>query len=171
MPLSTAFSVSQSANTPQSVTVTDTSTGSDVNITGRRIYVQDAYGNYLTGDGTINYTVWVLANASITLPILTEDIACNIIVEWIDVTNAVLYTLNNNYPLAEFNKQFLFYLIQLQGLTPGIVNDANYSGSIAVFWTNIIGGINAVTFGNDLAGAQNCFNRATSMRLQENNYF
>lgn len=171
MAITPSFSVSQSAITPQNVTVTDTSTGVYGTITQRVIYVSDAGGAYLTGNGTINYTAWPLADTSITLSILTQDIAANIRVDWLDVSNVIVNTLNNNYPLSEYGKQFLFYLVQLQGLTPGVVQDSNYSGNIALFWTNVIGGDNAVTYGNDLSGAQNCYNRETNMRLNQSMYF
>jgi hypothetical protein len=166
-----AFTVSQSSITPQNVTVTDTSTSVTGSITQRRIYVQDAYGNYLTGDGTINYDAWALANPSITLDILTEDTAANIKVDWLNVSNVVVETLNDNYPFSKFGKQFFFYLVQLQGLTPGVYQDSNYSGNLAIFWSNVVAGDNAVTDGNDISGAQNCYNRANEMRLHENKYF
>lgn len=166
-----SFTVSQSAVTPSSFTVEDTSTDVDVTITKRRIYVSMSDGTYLTGDGTVNYDDWALADASITLSILTEDIGANILVEWLNVSDGIVESLDNNYPLSEYNKQFLYYLVQLQGLTPGIYDDTNYSGNLAIFWTNIIAGINAVTYGNDIAACQNCFDRATYMRLHQSLYF
>lgn len=166
-----SFTVSQSGLTPNSLTVTDTSQGTYDTITQRRVYVQGSNGVYLTGNGSVNYTQWDLVNLTITLDILTEDIGASITVEWLDVANVVVNDLNNTFPLPEFNKQFLYYLVQLQGITPGIVNDANYNGNVAVFWTNIIAGINAVTYGNDIAACQNCFTRATTMRLEQDKYF
>lgn len=166
-----SFTVSQSAITPAAITVTDTSTSVTGTITQRRIYVQDAFGNYLTGNGTVNYTAWPLADASITLSILTQDTAANILVQWLDVSNVVIETLNNNYPLSQFGKQFFFYLVQLQGLTPGVYQDTNYSGNLAIFWSNVVAGDNAVSYGNDIAGAQNCYNREIQMQQNQNLYF
>lgn len=169
--MSASILVSQSASTPSSLTVTDNSTGLSGTITQRRVYVSNAYGEFLTGDGVVNYTEWALAEASIVLDILTEDIGALIKVEWLNVSNVVVAEVENTYPLAEYNKQFLYYLAGLQGLTPGVYQDSNYSGNIAIFWTNIIAGINAVEYGNDIAACQNCFNRATQMRLEQNFYF
>jgi hypothetical protein len=166
-----AFTVSQSAITPASFTVTDTSTSVTGSITKRRIFVQDAYGNYLTGDGVVDYDDWVLADASITLSILTQDSAVNINVQWLDVSNNVIEELDNNYPLSEFGKQFFFTLISDLGLSPGIYQDANYKGNLAVFWANIVAGDNAVTYGNSIAAAQNCYDRETEMRLKQSEYF
>lgn len=169
--MSVSISVSQSAATPQNVTVTDTSTGLPGTITQRRIYLSDYAGNYLTGDGTVDYDEWALADLSITLSVLTNNIAANIRVDWLDVSNVVIDTYNNNYPLSQFGKNFLFYLVQQQGLTPGIYQDSNYSGNLALFWTNIIAGDNAVTYGNSLSAAQNCYDRANEMQDNENIYF
>lgn len=166
-----SISVSQSAITPQNVTVTDTSSGSYGTITQRRIFVSNANGEYLTGNGVLNYTEWPIANIAITLSILEVDTAANVLVQWLDVSNAVINEINANYPLSEFGKQFFFYLIQLQGLTPGVYQDSNYSGNLAIFWSNIVGGDNAVTFGNDLSGAQNCYNRETFMQQNESKFF
>lgn len=164
--------VSQSALTPSNVTVLDDSSGSDAAISQRRIYVQNAQGTYLVPSGTTtDYTQWALIDTSILLDILTQDECVNIIVQWLSVTNVVLYTYENQYALSEYNKQFLVYLVSAQGLTPGRVQDSNYSGGIATFWTNVIAGINQVEFAADIAGGQNCFNRATFMRLNQNNFF
>lgn len=166
-----SFTVSQSAISPQNFTVTDTSTSVTGTITQRRIYVQDDQGNYLTGSGSVDYDAWALADLSITLTFLTGNTAVNIRVDWLNVSNVVVETLNANYGLSQSGKQFLFYLVQLQGLTPGIYQDSNYSGNLALFWTNIIGGDNAITYGNSLAAAQNCYNRANEMEQRQSYYF
>lgn len=171
MAITPSFSVSQSALTPSQVTLTDTSIGSYDTITKRRAYVQDAYGNYLTGNGTINYTEWSLANQFIILDILSQDSAVNIQVDWLDVSNVVINTVNGNYALSQFGKQFFFYLVQLQGLTPGVYQDSNYSANMAIFWANLVGGDNAIIYGNDLQGAQESYNREIQMQLNQNMYF
>lgn len=171
MAISPSISVQQSAITPASVTVTDTSTGTYGTITKRRIYVSDANGEYLTGDGTVDYDDWALADLSITLTILEEDTAANIRVDWLTVTNVVVDTLNANYPLSQFGKQFFFQLVSAQGLTPGIYQDANYSGNVAIFWANIVAGDNAVTYGNSISAGQNCYNREIEMMNNQSFYF
>lgn len=169
--MAASFSVSQSAVSPSDVTITDTSSGMSGTITQRRVFVSQADGTYLTGNGTVNYDAWALADAALTLDILTTDIAALIKVQWLNVSNVVVDEVENTFPLAEYNKQFLYYLVGLQGLTPGIYQDSNYSGNIGIFWTDIIAGINAVIYGNDIAAGQACFDRATNMRLNQNYYF
>lgn len=172
MPFVPSISVSQLAATPQNITFSDNSTGSDSAITHRRLYIQTAQATYLVPTGTTtDYISWALANTSITVNVLNEDMCVNIICQWLNVSNAVLYTYTNQYPLAEYNKQFLVALVAAQGLTPGIVQDNNYSGNMATFWVNITAGINQVNFAADISGGQNCFNRATSMRINQAKYF
>lgn len=167
-----SFTVSQSALTPAIVTVTDTSTSLSGTITQRRVYVQNANGVYLTPSGTTtDYTAWPLVDAAISLNILSQSTAALIRVDWLNVSDVVVDTLNNTYPLAEYDKQFFFYLVQLQGLQPRIPSDANYSSNMALYWTYITSGINAVTQGNSIAAGQNCFDLATQMRLDQNLYF
>lgn len=171
MAITASFSVSQSATTPENVTVTDTSTGTYDTITHRRVYVQNSDGEYLTGDGSVDYDEWPLANLSITLDILSQSTAANIKVDWLNVSNVVVNSVNTNYGLSQFSKQFFFYLIQQQGLNPGTYQDTTYSSNIALFWSNVIGGDNAITYGNDLAGAQQCYDRANQMEENESYYF
>lgn len=167
-----SVAVSQSALTPNEITITDDSVGSDVLISVRRVYIQAAGGNYLVESGTTtDYEVWLYADSSITLDVLTQDECVNLTVQWLNSSNVVLYSYENQYAFSEYNKQFLVYLVQSQGLTPGIVQDSNYSGNVGIFWTNIIAGINQVEFGAEIAGGQNCFNRATNMRLNQADYF
>ncbi len=169
--MAASFSVSQSAITPTTVTITDTSTGLSGTITKRRVYVSDTNGNFLTGNGTVDYTDWALVDISISLAILTDSIGALIKVEWLNVSNVVVDEVENNYPLSQIDKQFFFYLLQLLGLSPATYQGSNYSGNLALYWSNIIGGDNAVIYGDSIAAAQNCYNRCTEMRLNQAKYF
>jgi hypothetical protein len=172
MSFTPSVAVTQSALTPSDITLVDDSSGSDGSISVRRVYIQTATGAYLVEEGTTtDYEVWSYSTSTITLDVLTQDECVNIVVQWLNSSNVVLYTYENQYALAEYNKQFLVYLVQAQGLTPGIVQDSNYSGNVGIFWTNIIAGVNQVEFGAEIAGGQNCFNRATYMRLNQADFF
>ena len=166
-----SFTVSQDPIDPAKVTVADTSTSVTGSITQRRVTITNAYATALTGNGTVTWTYWPLADSSIPLSILTEDIGANVLVQWLDISNNVVTSLNNNFPLSEFNKQFVVQLVAAQGLTPGIYQDANYKGNLGEIWANIKAGDNAVTYGNNIAAAQNCYNRATFMRLNQSDFF
>lgn len=169
-----AILVGQNPLYPNIVVVSDVSTGSDGAITQRRVFVTDAQGNYLVPSGTTtNYTQWNISDSSISLNILTQDTAVNVLVQWLGASNNVLYTFTNQYPLSEYNKQFLYYLVEGQAFpsTPPITSDSNYDYNLAVLWTSVLGGINAISVNNDLAGSQNSMNRGTFLRLNQGLYF
>lgn len=172
MAISPAFSVGQVPTSPNIVVVTDVSTGTDGAISQRRVFVQDANGNYLVPSGaTTDYTQWVYVNPAISLNILTQDAAVSITVQWLNVSNTVLYTLTQQYCLPQYSKNFLYYLIQMQGLTPTIPADTNYNSNVAIFWTNIRGAMNAVEEADDISGSQNCLNRCAFMIQNQSKFF
>ena len=173
MPYSQNFSVAQTPANPAFVIITDTTTSGPIpGLDVRRIYIQDSNGNYIVPTGvTTNYIVWDLGDNPISLDILTEDKAVNIKVEWLDSSDVVICDLDNNYCLSQYNKQFLYYLIQLQSLNYNIIQDNNYWGNVGIFWTNIIGAINSVEIGNDIFASQTCLNRATFMAQNQDIYF
>ena len=172
MPISPAFSISQSANSPNLITAVDESTGSDVAIAARRIFFQTAYGNYLVETGTTtSYEVWPYADATDSFNVLTEDSALSITLQWVNSGGTVLYTLTQVYCLPAFNQQFFYYLVEQQALTPSVLQDATYASNMAVYWTNIVGAIQAVEIGADIAASQNCLNRATNMMNNQAMYF
>ena len=172
MPFSQNFTVAQTSANPAYIIVTDTSTGSDVLIVARRITIKDCNGDYLVPAGvTTNYIPWPLLDDPISLNVLTQDTAVNIMVEWLYAGDVVQYELNNNYCLTEYNKQFLYYLIQLQSLTFNVIQDNNYWGNVGTFWTNIIGAINSVEIADDIFSSQVCLNRATFMAQNQSTFF
>lgn len=172
MPLSPAFTISQTVLNPALIIAEDTSTGSDVAITGKRITFTTAYGTTLVESGaTTSYNVWATADNPDSFDVLTEDYALSILVQWVNVSGTVLYSSTQSYCLAYYNKQFLYELVQNQALTPGIVQDQNYWSNMAIFHTTIVGAVNAVEIGADIAASQNMLNKGTEMRLNESLYF
>lgn len=172
MSLTTAFTVSQSALSPSVLTVVDSSSGSDVAVTQRRLFIQDAYGSYLVPSGTsTDYIQWSYSDASISPDVLSQDSAVSITVQWLSVTNVVLYTLTQVFCCPQFNKNFFYYLIQQQALTPNILSDTNYFSNMATYWMNITGAIQAVEIGADISASQACLDRATNMLNNQNLYF
>ncbi len=172
MPLTPSITLGQNPLTPNIVVATDNSSGSDAAITQRRIYIQDANGNYLVPSGTVTqYTQWDYADVAISLDILTQDAAVSSTTQWLDVTNVVLYTFTEQFCLPQYGKQFLYYLVQLNGIVPSTPMDTNYDLDTAILWSLIRGAINAVEDYDDIAGAQNCLERATNMELKQALYF
>lgn len=172
MPLTPSFEITQSGLSPSVITATDNSTGSDTDVTQRRIFFQTPYGTYLVESGvTTDYNSWALANTSQSFDVLKTDQALSILVQWLDVSDAVLYSLTQVFCLPQFNRNFFYYLIQQQALTPTILQDTNYFSNIATYWMNITGAIQAVVIGADIRASQSCLDRATDMMNQQNKYF
>lgn len=172
MPFLPSFSVSQTPLNPAIVTVNDTSTGSDPAITSRVIYFIDAEGNYIVPTGTLtSYVDFPIIVSTIDIDLLQEDTALDVRIEWLNVLGSVIYTITQTYCFAQYTKDFLYYLVQLQGLTPSVVSDSNYDSNLALLWTSVRGAINAIEIANDLAGSQNCLDRCTYYSLNQSKFF
>lgn len=173
MPFSPSFTVGQSLSNPGAAVLTDDSSGSDVLITQRRVYFTDEAGNYVVPSGTsTDYVAWALATNPITINSLVEvDTSVLALVQWLNVSNVVLYESSNEFCLRAFNKQQFVYLIQQQALNPGVVQDANYYSNLCQYWINIVGANTMVEDAEDLSGSQNCLNRATQFLQNESLYF
>lgn len=73
MSFSQNFIVAQTPANPAYILISDTSTGSDPSIIGRRITITDCFGNYLVPTGTTtNYIDWPLLDNPISLNVLTN---------------------------------------------------------------------------------------------------
>jgi len=173
MAITPNFSSSESLSTLANVTFTDTSTGADLTLTTRRIYVRLANGNYLTTDGestTAAYESWSYADASITLALLTESTTANVTVDWYaGATLTYTKTILTIWDLYDY--VFAFELIQSQTATPNIINDQNYYSNFFKFITNIWSAEAAVTYGDDLYSSQSALNVNQNMINNESNYF
>lgn len=170
MPLTASFSIGQLPSNPSILVATDTSTGSDVLVVARRIYIQDANGNYLVPTGTTTqYTVWPIADLIIQLNVLSNDAACSVMVEWVDSGGTARYTVSNTFCFSLFSKQFAYSLIQ--GLVPLITLNTNYSANLANLWAAIKGAINAVEDMSDIFTSQNCLNQAINFKKNQSLYF
>lgn len=172
MPISPAFIASQDPSNAAYVVLEDTSSGSDGSISSRRVYITNSAGTYLVPSGTTtDYVVWAYSDDSISLNILTEDTAVNIRVDWLSSGGTVLYTLTQQFCLDMYSKLFFYQLVQMQGVTPSIPQDANYSANMALFWTNVEGAEQAIILAQDLAASQNLLNQCTQMRQKQSLYF
>ena len=78
MSLSPNFTAAQDAVYPNIVILADTSTGSDSDITSRKVYITDDEGNFVVPGGTTtDYIVWPYSDTTISLNILQYDMALN----------------------------------------------------------------------------------------------
>jgi len=94
-----------------------------------------------------------------------------IVVEWLDVTNVVLYDKVGYYGLVQFNEEFDYGLTQNVAANPLLINDNS-------FWMNklklrvlIESGNNAIENVSDIYSAQQCYNMATDLRSSKQYLF
>lgn len=172
MPLSVDFSVTQSIASPNELTFTDLSVGSDATITGRRIYITTAQGNYLVVSGnTNNYSNWPLPLATaIVLAVLSQATSPTIKVDWL-AGGTVVYTKTKTFA---FNIQLylaLYGLTQNQISAPGIVQDNNYYWNKIQLMVNTKDSEDAITYAGDVFNSQNSADRGTHMVLNSNLFF
>lgn len=168
MALTVSFTASSVAGQPSQILFSDTSTGSDGTITSRRIYVADSKGDFLVEDATTTeYEVWALPLATdITLDLLSADTACRITVQWLNVSDVVVYDYTiDAIGFTEFNEQFDYEQTTLMSANKLLINDNNFWGNKSKLRTAIDSGNNAITRASDLVNAQSCYDEATDIRL------
>jgi hypothetical protein len=166
--LTVNFSTSQTPGSPGDIIFTDTSTGSDGSVTQRRIYIQSAAGDYLVESGTsTQYEVWsgFPGTTTITLEdILEQDTAARVVVQWLDVSNNVLYDKTQYIGFTAYNEDFDYELTQNVAANPLLVDDNNFWQNKLKLRTDIESGNNAIERASDIAAAQQCYDRATYLR-------
>lgn len=166
MPLTPNFSVSQTIGQPGIVVLQDTSTGSDVAITQRRVYLEKWDGTFLVPTGTsTDYVQWSYAQASISIDALDKDYALAITVQWLDVSNTVLYEKTTNSGLTLYNETNDYARTQKMAGNPLLINDDGYWERKEILRTNIDSGNQAISFAADMFAAQQCYDRATNIRI------
>jgi len=175
MPLTPNFSTSQQAGLPSNVIITDTSTGSDVAIVSRRVFLVNYAGEYVVADGTTtNYTVWPLAQNSISINCLSADAALSVTVNYVNAAGVTLYTKTSLAGFTLFNETFYYSLTQGQAAISNpsyILQDNTYFQNKSRLRVLIDSGNQAVTLGYDITTAQECYDLATYMVNNQNNLF
>jgi hypothetical protein len=165
-----SFVAIQPFGTPNLIEITDTSTGSDSNIVTRRVYIRKADGSYLA-----NGIEWNYPDASITLDVLTKDTACEITVEWLDDypnnNPTILYNKVILYGFTEYSEMFDYGLTQMMTANPLLINDNDFFPHKSDLRTSIDSGNQAIIYAQDLYAAQQCYDRATNLRLSSQYYF
>lgn len=172
MPLTPNFTVSQTAGLPRIINFTDNSTGSDVAVVGRRIYIQKSNGVYIVPTGvTTSYVVWAIANASTTVDVLNKDYALTIKVDWLDVSGNILYSKTRIVLFTTYLKAFFYSLTQYQASNKSITQNNNFYPNKAKLWSYIKGAETAIELASDISGAQNELDAGTEMITSEKLYF
>lgn len=172
MPLTPSFTVQQNSGDPSLLLFTDTSVGSDVSVTKRRIFLLQANGTYLVPSGvTTDYIDWALADATKSVDVLTQDTALQITVQWLSSTNVVLYTVTTAFGFSAYGETFYYNLTQLQQANPQIINATTFYTAKMMLRVELDSAAQAISFAGDINSAQQCFNRANNFITNQNYYF
>ena len=166
MPLVPSFTITPLGD-GASFVVADTSSGSDVSITDRQILIYKPDSSLLVPP--IDFPL--SDGASITLSILTEDIAVTILVNWNNNVGGVLYTFNLVWAFVQFAYLFLQQLTQTQISNPAIVNDLFFMQNKFDLFTEIQSALNAINTGKSVSAAQGCILRYQQLITDSNDYF
>lgn len=172
MPLNASYTVQQNSGSPSILLFTDTSTGSDVSVTKRRIFLLQANGTYLVPSGvTTNYIDWALADTTKSVDVLTADTALQVTVQWLDSNNVVLYTVTTAFGFSAYGETFYYNLTQLQQANPQIINATTFYTAKMMLRVELDSAAQAISFAGDINSAQQCFNRANNFITNQNYYF
>jgi len=174
MPLIPLISATQSIGYNNLITLSDVSTGTDLTITSRRVYIRTAANQYLTeiqqSSSTPAYTTWSYADATIPLNVLTEATSPEITVEWYAGATLV-YTFTDTFTFALQNYVFALGKLADQTSSPGVLQDLNYYNTFIQFIVNLFNAENAIDPGEDIYSSQGALNRNQLFIDNESLYF
>jgi hypothetical protein len=172
MALNPSFTASQNSGLPSTIVLTDTSTGSDVNVTKRRVFLLQSNGTYLVPTGTTtNYIEWSISSPTISLDILAQDTALTITVQWLSVTNVVLNTVTNAFAFIAYNETFYYGLTEDQVGNPNLISSTDWYQNKMILRVELDSAVQAVSFASDIVSAQSALDRATYISTNSNFFF
>lgn len=168
------FTSSESLSSNNLVTFTDTSVGTDLTLTTRRIYVRLANGNWLTTGGvestTSAYMDWSYSDVSTTIDLLRQSQAANVTVDWY-AGSTLTYTKTILIIWDLYDYLFLYSLLSAQTSSPVVNTNQGYWPNSWIFCTNLFEAEQAVELMDDLYSAQGALDRNQAIIAKENLLF
>ena len=174
MPISPSFTASQNSGTPNLIFLTDTSTGSDVTITKRRIYLLQSDGTYLTPAGTpVNqhYIDWALIDTTISLDVLVQDTALSITVQWLTAGNVEVASVTTSFAFTAYNETFYYGLTESQVANANLTASTNWYQTKMILRVELDSAYQAISFASDIFSSQAALNRATYISTNQSFFF
>jgi hypothetical protein len=156
-----SFTANSVFGNPSEILFTDTSSGSDVGIVARKIYLLKYDGTYLQQIDGQNFINWAYSANTLLLDILKSDTALSIRVDWSNNAGAVLYTYT---VLTVFNMNASLLddtLIAGQQAQPNLINNTNYYLNRIQLRVAINDAINSITQMSDITNSQQACDRGT----------
>lgn len=167
MPIVPSFSINAVAQiNPAAIALVDTSTGSDTAIVSRQVLLYEIDNSLL-----VPSISWPYAQSSLTVTPLTQDIALNVDVNWLDIGGNILYQYTQIYVFTGYSEQFMYGLTQNQTANPNIVLDVEYYNNKERLRCELDAAVQAINVGHDIYSAQSCINRASYMITNQNLFF
>jgi hypothetical protein len=163
MALTPLITTEQTLGSPSIITINDDSTGTDVAVVTRRVYVTDKDGEYYVEDGNAEiYTEWDDFPDTLTLDldILTQDRALNIRVDWLNISDEVLYTLTVLQDYTLYAKTYFLNGIKAQSENNSLKEHANFYYNLIRLLVSIKEADDSVTLLSDITSSQAALNRA-----------
>jgi hypothetical protein len=155
-----AFTVNPPTTDATTFSLTDVSTGSDTNITDRRVFLFKNDGTTLVpqGSGT-TYIDWPLsAGSTLTLTgILLQDWSLNIQVQWISSSPLAppsTYSQTTLYTFTANIYNFLYGLSELQSANTLVLNDNNWKQNKFNCYMWLKDAVTTTTYGNQFLAQQ-----------------
>ena len=172
MAISPSFTASQNSGTPSIITLTDTSTGTDVTITKRRVYLLQSDGTYLVPTGTTtNYIDWSIADISISLNVLVQDTALSITVQWLTSGDVVVANKTTSFAFTAYNETFYYGLTESQVANANLTASTNWYQTKMILRVELDSAYQAISFASDIFSAQAALNRATFISTNQSYFF
>lgn len=174
MPIVPNFTAQESLSSNNLVTFTDTSTGTDLSLTNRRIYVRLANGNWLTTGGvqstTSAYMDWSYSDVSTIIDLLTNSTTANVTVEWY-AGSTLTYTKTILIEWDLYDYLFLYNLLSAQTSSPSVNANQGYWPNSWLMCTNLFESEQAVELMDDLYSSQAALDRNQALINKENLFF
>lgn len=172
MPISPSFTASQNSGTPNLIFLTDTSTGSDVTITKRRIYLLQSNGTYLVPAGTTtDYIEWALVDTTTSLNVLIQDTALSITVQWLTAGNVEVASVTTSFAFTAYNETFYYGLTESQVANANLTASTNWYQTKMILRVELDSAYQAISFASDIFSAQAALNRATFISTNQSYFF
>jgi hypothetical protein len=163
MPITPNFSISSTSDS-STYQLEDTSTGSDVGLTSRKIYLYTVANELL--QAVLN---WDYADTTTTIE-LEYDIALNVRVEFL-TGSTVSYSKEILHPFTEYGEDFYYNLTQDQSANPEKLRDYDYYKNKMMFRVELDSATQAIDQGSDLFSAQKPIDRYRYMMQKSNLFF
>lgn len=169
MAFSGDYSISQGLD-PANFTITDTSTGSDPNLTGRTIYLYQT-DNSLLGGVAIDWPISDGSSKSIN-ELLNWDYSLNIVVVWASSSPipGSTYTKADIITFDGYSNDFAYNLVQQISSNQAITRDTNFLYNLALVNSDILNAQRCSSYG-DQGQAQQSINRIYNFYINRNFYF